>query len=116
MNFANFRGQDWPAFGDDVEPVAAQLDRLQEEYLAAVEVGQREKLSPVVRALFEPDLIRFYHRSRAPMGDRFTPGGNCRPGRRKLHVTVDGRFQPCERTGDLLELGDLETGISPAVV
>ena len=31
-------------------------------------------------------------------------------------MTTNGRFQPCERTGDLLELGNLDTGISgPAV-
>jgi len=116
VNFANLRGQDWPTVDETVEPVLDQLDRAQEEYLDAVASGRREKLSPVVRALFEPDLIRFHHRIRGPLGDRFTPGGNCQPGRRKLHVTVDGRFQPCERTGDLLELGDLNTGISqPAV-
>ncbi len=114
VNFANLRGQDWPSA--EGEPTADQLDRAQGEYIAAVRTGQRAQLSPVTRALFEPDLIRFHHRSRSPLGDRFSPGGNCQPGRRKLHVRVDGRLQPCERTGDLLELGDLESGIRPTEV
>ncbi|MEN8006352.1 MAG: radical SAM protein [Candidatus Krumholzibacteriota bacterium] len=113
VNFANLRGQDWPAAG---EPAPVQMERVQDEYLAAVRDGRRLRLSPVIRALFEPDLIRFHHRSRGPLGDRYTPGGNCRPGRRKLHVTVNGRLQPCERTGDLLNLGDLESGIRPEAV
>jgi len=114
VNFANLRGQDWPSA--EGEPAVNQLDRAQGEYIAAVRTGQRAQLSPVIRALFEPDLIRFHHRSRSLLGDRFSPGGNCLPGRRKLHVTADGRLQPCERTGDLLDLGDLDSGIRPTEV
>lgn len=114
VNFADLRGQAWP-FNQE-NPVADQMALAQEEYLSAVRDRRRSRLSPVIRALFEPDLIRFHHRRRGPLGDRFTPGGNCRPGRRKLHVTVGGRLQPCERTGDLLNLGDLGSGILPKEV
>jgi|GEM_PF-1258575 len=116
VNFANLRGQDWPVTGDEWPSVTSQLEDAEQVYLDGIANLCRDQLSPVIRALFEPDLIRFHHRHRGPMADRFTPGGNCRPGRRKLHVTVDGRLQPCERTGNSLELGDLETGILPSAV
>ena len=120
-NFANLAGQAWPPAQEaahGLPPVPEQIDRARETWFAAVAAGRRAELSPVVRALFEPDLIRFHHRSRAELGPTWVPGGNCRPGRRKLHVTADGRLQPCERTGDGIVLGDLKTrgGIDPVAV
>jgi uncharacterized protein len=35
----------------------------------------------------------------------------CIPGTRRLYVTVDGRFQPCERIGKSPYIGDVNTGI-----
>jgi uncharacterized protein len=119
VNFANLKGQHWPGGQEAVHglpPVPEQVNRARELYLAALAQGRRNELSPVLRALFEPDLIRFHHRSRAPLGETYAPGGNCRPGRRKLHVTVDGRLQPCERTGNTLALGKVATGIQPDLV
>jgi radical SAM protein with 4Fe4S-binding SPASM domain len=40
-------------------------------------------------------------------------GGNYLRGKRKLHVEVDGGFQPCERTGLAMEIGGLDAGIDP---
>lgn len=116
VNTANLRGQDWPGAVDGARSLAAQIEAAREQYLLAVETGTREHLSPVIRALFEPALVAFHHRNRAPLGETYTPGGNCRPGRRKLHVTTDGRFQPCERTGLVMDLGNVETGIRPDAV
>lgn len=116
VNAANLRGQDWPEAKVEGEPLAIQIKEAREKYLQAVASGTREEMSPVIRALFEPELIGLYHRSRSRLGEKFTPGGNCEPGQRKLHVTVDGRFQPCERTGSMMGIGDVESGIKPKQV
>ncbi|MBU8870898.1 MAG: radical SAM protein [Gemmatimonadales bacterium] len=114
VNFANLKGQKWRPGQEEaigLPTVLAQIELAREMYLKAFAASKRHEISPVIRALFEPELIRFYHRSRAPLGENYTPGGNCRPGRRKLHVTVDGRLQPCERTGNVVSLGTIKTGI-----
>lgn len=36
--------------------------------------------------------------------------GNCLPGQRRLYVTTDGRFRPCEKVGNIPSLGDCFTG------
>ena len=116
VNFANLNGQDWPGAAADRDGAAAQLAAARRQYLTAVRRQRREELSPVIRALFEPELVKLHHRSRAPLGTTFTPGGNCRPGRRKLHVTAAGLMQPCERVGATLAVGNLHAGIEPARV
>ena len=113
VNFANLNGQEWPGQQEGFQALGAQVEQMREMYLDAVADGTREQLSPVVTALFEPELIRFWHRSRAPLGETFTPGGNCQPGKRKLHVMPDGSFHPCERTGKNMGLGNLVEGIEP---
>jgi uncharacterized protein len=113
VNFANLNGQEWPGQEEGFQALGAQVEQMREMYLEAVAAGTREELSPVVVALFEPELIRFWHRSRAPLGETFTPGGNCLPGKRKLHVMPDGSFHPCERTGKNMGLGNLVAGIEP---
>jgi uncharacterized protein len=93
-----------------------QLRQARDTYLEAVGAGARHLIGPVPRALFEPGIIKLHHRSRSPLGKVFTPGGNCRPGQRKLHVTAAGQFQPCEKVGSAEIIGDVATGIRrPAV-
>lgn len=111
VNVANLQGQDWPEADPGSPDLRTQLTVAREQYLTAVADGGRDALSPVIRELFEPDLVRFYHRSRLPLGGKFTPGGNCMPGKRKLHVTATGHYQPCERTGEVFMIGDVESGI-----
>lgn len=115
-NRADLRGQAWPEADAGWRDFSRQVAEARAAYLAALAAGGRDTLSPVIRALFEPGLIKLHHRSKARLGDVFTPGGNCRPGVRKLHVTVDGRLQPCERTGQSLQIGTLASGIEPAQV
>lgn len=116
VNRADLRGQPWPEAPAGWGNFEEQVDRARDEYLAALAAGRRDALSPVTKALFEPALIKLHHRSRAPLAGAFTPGGNCCPGVRKLHVTVDGRLQPCERAGDRLRIGNLASGIEPVLV
>lgn len=46
--------------------------------------------------------------------DKFHPSGPCIPGRKKLFMTVDGVFFPCERIDELSpvgQIGSIDTGI-----
>lgn len=38
--------------------------------------------------------------------------GCCVPGHRRLYITVDGEFYPCERVGDSPSLGNVDTGFN----
>lgn len=49
-----------------------------------------------------------------PLPSSFHPGGICIPGERKLFVSADGRFFPCERvnsSNDLYSLGSVYSGL-----
>lgn len=119
VNFANLKGQNWRRNQEQaagLPSVPDQVNQARTIYLESVTAGKRSSLSPVICALFEPDLARFHHRSRARLGATYTPGGNCRPGRRKLHVTADGQYQPCERTGRMMPLGTIASGIEGVAV
>ncbi len=112
VNFANLAGQFWPDLERNFAQAATQLEELRRQYLDNILHGRYDRIHPVPRALFEADLVRFHKRSRKRMGPTINPGSPCVLGRRKLHVDVDGRFEPCERTGSAFPLGSLPTGIS----
>ncbi len=116
VNPVNLKGQKWPASDAEFKDLGRQYAQLREVYYQAVSTGKRESLGPVVKSLVESSLFRLHHRSRAPMAETYTPGGNCQPGIRKLHVTADGEFQPCERTGSLLQIGHIESGVKVGAV
>ncbi len=113
---ADLRGHDWPATPAQHDELAAALAAQEQRYLAAMAAGDRYAAGPVAAALCEPVLIRWHHRDRSSPGRARVPGGNCRPGRRKLHVMPDGSLHPCERTGDVMPIGDVATGIRPSRV
>jgi uncharacterized protein len=108
---ADLRGHDWPATRGEHQELAVALAAEEDRYLTAMAASKRHEAGPVAAALCEPVLIRWHHRDRSPLGPVRTPGGNCRPGRRKLHVMPDGSLHPCERTGDVMPIGNVATGI-----
>ena len=116
VNFADLAGQDWPDQDRHFREASRQLESLRQRYLDLTLAGRRAEIGPVSRALFDADLVRFHRRSRRRLGPVISPGSPCALGRRKLHVGVDGRLQPCERTGEAFSLGNIETGIRPAKV
>lgn len=111
VNRADLSGQNWPAVEQGWALMTNQLVQAKNEYLAAVKNQTRNNLSPVVRALFEPAIIQLFHRNTQMLGSKFVPGGNCQPGIRKLHVSVEGQFQPCERTGNGCAIGHVSRGM-----
>lgn len=116
VNLASLRGLDWPATEQERRALRDWVAGKREKYYRTVAAGQRQVLGPFIKALVEPGLLRLHHRSAAEMGASYTPGANCRPGVRKLHVTAEGRFQPCERVGAHMAIGDVETGIDREAV
>jgi uncharacterized protein len=90
--------------------------RARKAYVSAHAKNQRKSLPPALREYFDGGLIRFHHRSRSPLAGEFSPTAACRPGIRKLHVRYDGQFQPCERVGESLIIGDADQGFDlPAI-
>ncbi len=116
VNFSDLAGQNWPDLDRQHDLANTQLEKLRRQYLADILSGHHDRIEPVPRALFEADLVRFHRRSRRRLGTTVSPGSPCSLGRRKLHVDVDGKLQPCERTGWGFPLGTLQTGIQPARV
>ena len=110
VNVADLEGSTSPAGKDGWSDLRRQLRQARAAYLEAVRAGERRQVGPVFRALFEPGIIKLHHRSRSPLGKVFSPGGNCRPGQRKLHVTASGQFQPCEKMGTAAVIGSLAMG------
>lgn len=90
----------------------SQIERAHGRWLDACAGNRRDDLDSVTCGLFDPEAIRFYHRSRVRMPAEITPGGCCLPGVRRLNVTSDGRFEVCERAVGGLELGNVDEGIT----
>jgi uncharacterized protein len=110
---ADLRGLEWPVSETERKDLELGLAEQERLFLAALAAGRPESAGPLARSLCEPALIRWHHRGRGPLGRRWTPGGNCRPGRRKLHVMPDGSLHPCERTGHAMPIGEVGTGLDP---
>lgn len=91
------------------EVLASAWDRNRRRYMDW-RLGGAKLPDPVPQALWEEGLIRWYHRSRRPLGTTVSPGGFCRAGVRRRHVTADGRWQPCERVGESHVLGTVLGG------
>jgi len=119
VNRADLSGANLAELGigrTELEAYNVDLDTARDRYVAARVSGRPEELDPLLCALFDGDLINFYHRRRVPLGQTISPGACCRPGHRRLHVRADGVYQPCERVGMGLPIGDAERGIDPTAV
>ncbi len=81
-------------------------------YKTECAAGRHEQLPPVVRSLFDADVIGYHQRSRSILtSGPFVPTGSCQPGQRKLHVRADGSLLPCERGNDIMFIGHVRHGI-----
>ncbi len=116
VNLADLSGTDLSAFGlddDDYRNRMQHVASLAGRYIEALAGGHPERVDPVSRSLFEQELIRHHHRDRRHAPESLSPAGCCKAGLRRLHVTVDGTYQPCERVGRFMEIGDVEQGVNP---
>ena len=85
-------------------------------YLNASIAGKHQKLTRPVRAMFDKELTLYHNRSRTLLPDEVFPTGCCRPGQRKVHVKVDGSLMPCERCGDNMIIGHLDSGFDMPMI
>ncbi len=109
ISMADLRGTGRSEEGD-----AAAFAVLWDRYVKARSKGAKARVDPVSSAMFDPDLVRFYHRQRDAMPDIVAPSGCCRAGQRRLHVTPDGSYRVCERVGNAMVIGNTETGLDVA--
>ena len=119
MNVANLEGIDLggcgpgagAADGEHGKQRRANWNLARERYLQGRAGEGNTGLSPTLARFFDAGLIRLHHRSGGPLPNPFLPTGFCLPGQRRLHVRTDGSFQPCERVGESLVIGDAALGI-----
>ncbi len=112
VNLVNLAGADLDELAiteTDQAAMRDDLDQSRRRYITTRLDGREP--DPILSALFEDGLISYYHRSRAPLDDVISPGGCCRPGQRRLHVCADGAYQPCERVGSGLVIGNTKRGL-----
>lgn len=65
---------------------------------------------------FERPLIRIHTRSLQPLDKIVPANGICVPGKRRLFVTTNGDFYPCERVGNAFYLGNVRMGLDTGKV
>ncbi len=107
VSLADFSWQGAEIAREDGGALTSQAGCLREQWLRACSLDWRETLSPITRGLFDPEAIRFYHRSRCLLSGEISPGGCCLPGVRRVAVRPDGHLAPCERGRLGMKLGQL---------
>jgi len=104
-NFSKQTKQQWNEYHENLEKRYIDLR-------VAANVVVDEFLSN----LFERPLLDIHMRQRKPLGTKCGPNGICVPGVRRLFVSVDGKFYPCERVGETFCIGNVDKGIEPRKV
>jgi uncharacterized protein len=119
MNVASLQGLEMELFGEQstFKPqMRENLNSMRSLYVEAHHSGHRDRLNPVVRSYFDRGLIQFYHRSRGKLNKSTCYTGACQPGQKRLHVKVDGTFQPCERVGERFSIGHVDKGFDQTAI
>lgn len=117
VNLADLNGIDpsAPGLGSGEDRCRAEaIDVLRMRYVRDLTTGGPDAADPVCRDLFEHHLIKWFHRDRRDRPAALSPSGCCRLGERRLHVTVDGVYQPCERVGTGMTIGSVACGVDHA--
>ena len=103
-------------FEDHARGIESKLEptyyKLRDQYIdARIKNGTP---SNFVRALIEQQMTRLCRRGFSPMNGSVHPNGICLPGGRRVFVSVDGNYYPCERVlGDDFKIGDVDHGVEP---
>lgn len=110
----------------DFQPKKAEIDKnnslgedlndLFDQFVVACQAGEYYQLSYALRSLFDKGIAKYNMRPRQILPDEVTPTATCQPGQRKLHVKANGSYLPCERCGDHMIIGHVETGIDMQMV
>lgn len=65
----------------------------------------------VLLALYEKDLVNFYHRSKERLGDTIRPNGCCIPSARRLFLSTDDILYGCEKIDSAYPIGTLDNWV-----
>ncbi|HEX6047067.1 MAG TPA: radical SAM protein [Pyrinomonadaceae bacterium] len=86
-----------------------QLDRLRTRFDEGVKSGSLPPRSPLTA--FTSGALRYVvQRPVGRLGSVIFPNGVCVPGAHRTFVTPDGKLYMCERIGETVPIGDLESG------
>ena len=94
----------------DLDPTPT-LTELRQNFIQECTAGRYHDLSRAVRSFFDEGIIKYYHRPRGTLPDRFFPTGTCQPGQRKVHVRADGSLLACEKVPDAMFIGHVDSGL-----
>jgi uncharacterized protein len=98
-------------FGNYDSMYYKEIEELREKYIKN-RINNKEP-SSLQKALFEKILITIHKRNINVLRDIAPANGICIPGQRKVFVSIDGKFFPCERIGEFrnFNIGDIERGL-----
>jgi uncharacterized protein len=96
---------------DEMKVYRLQSDRIFEKYSDDLVTRKIENRNLIGRAIFEEGLVFLKKRSMDRMGFKVPSQGQCVPGSRKLFVSCDGYFYPCEKVMEKYRIGHVDTGI-----
>lgn len=99
-------------YGNYPEEYYNEINELKKRYIKARVRGKEP--TNFQKALFERILIGIHKRPVNKLGDIAPANGICMPGIRRLFVSVDGKFYPCERIGEseAFIIGNADEGIN----
>ena len=98
-------------YASDVKSLFLPTYEKLKSYYISSRIGNKDP-TKFAKGLLERRLVDLYRRGIRPMGESVYPNGICIPGVRRLFVSVDGKFYPCERTiGSDFVIGDVDSGV-----
>jgi uncharacterized protein len=63
-----------------------------------------------LRSIFDKFMLPIYYREKRPVEGLMWPNGICVPGNRRLFISTVGGFFLCEKMGESIRIGDVESG------
>ncbi len=69
-----------------------------------------------MKTFFQRDMLLVHKRFKGKLGDKIPLNGCCLPGKRRLFVSLDGKFYMCEKMDEHISIGDCDKGIDIDVV
>lgn len=85
------------------------INDLLKKYFSLI-LNNRTSEDMLLNRLFSSDFLTIYNRDIGILTNTYPSHGQCLPGVRKLFVSTNGNFYMCEQVGEVLKIGDAETG------
>ncbi len=102
-NFFNFS----PVTKENYEKFEREFKIIKKMYIESIVEGRENKF---LSSFFRKRLKLIHNRARS-LTKIIKPNGMCIPGLKKIFISTDGRFYPCERVGESFEIGNIKKGL-----